>query len=123
MCDMKPSIDKTRFGSITIAGVEYTCDVVIRLDGEVKKRKKKLSKRIFGTSHVVSLDEIKYIYEKGADLLIVGSGQTGMLELSREAARYLKEKHVRLVIKPTPKAVELWNDARGAVIGLIHVTC
>jgi hypothetical protein len=41
---MGPTIDGTAFGSITIAGEVYEHDVVIRLSGNVKKRKKKLSK-------------------------------------------------------------------------------
>jgi hypothetical protein len=61
---MKPKIEQTTFGSITIEGEVYEHDVIIRLNGEVKKRKKKLSKSIYGTSHIVSTEEAKYIYEK-----------------------------------------------------------
>ena len=39
---MKPRIEDTSFGSITIDGRTLAHDVGIRLDGEVKKRKKKL---------------------------------------------------------------------------------
>jgi hypothetical protein len=42
-------IDDTEFGSITIAGKTYEHDVVIRLSDNVVKRKKKLSKRLYGT--------------------------------------------------------------------------
>ena len=41
---MKPRIDETEFGSITIEGTVFDHDVIIRPDGQVKKRKKKLSK-------------------------------------------------------------------------------
>ncbi len=50
--------------------------MVIRLSGAIKKRKKKLSKAVYGTSHTISLDEAKQIYEDGAERLIIGSGQT-----------------------------------------------
>ena len=63
---MQPRIDGTRFGSITIAGRAYEHDVVIRLDGRVKKRKKKLSKTRYGTSHKVSVEEARHVFEKGA---------------------------------------------------------
>ena len=53
---MKPTIDRTMYGSITIKGRRYERDVLIRLDGGVKKRKKKLSKAVYGTSHTISLD-------------------------------------------------------------------
>ena len=50
-------IENTTFGTITIDGKTYEHDVVIRLSGEVVKRKKKLSKKHYGTSHVLSKEE------------------------------------------------------------------
>jgi hypothetical protein len=49
-------IEGTTFGTITIDGKTYEHDVIIRLSGEVVKRKKKLSKKNYGTSHVLSID-------------------------------------------------------------------
>jgi hypothetical protein len=120
---MKPTIDSTDFGSITIAGRQYDHDVLIRLDGNVKKRKKKLSKAVYGTSHTISLDEARYIYEDDAQQLIIGTGQYGRVELSDDAARFFKERHVQVILMPTPEAIWEWNKARGATIGLFHVTC
>lgn len=120
---MKPKIEKTKFGSITIAGERYEYDVLIRLDSKVEKRKKKLSKEVYGTSHVVSLAEAEYVYEAGAEKLIFGTGQTGMARLSDEAADYLKRQNCQAELLPTPKAINAWNEAKGAVIGLFHVTC
>ncbi len=120
---MKPGIDRTRFGSITIAGTTYDHDVVIRLDGRVEKRKKKLSKAIYGTSHTVSLDEARHIHEPGATRLIVGSGQHGLVRLSDEAAAYFRQQGCRVEALPTAEAAHVWNEAEGAVIGLFHVTC
>jgi hypothetical protein len=55
--------------------------VIIRLSGEVAKRKKKLSKKYYGTSHVLSKDEAKFIFENGCEQLILGSGQMGNVQL------------------------------------------
>ncbi len=120
---MKPKIDSTEFGSIRIEGSVFEHDVIIRLGGRVKKRKKKLSKRVYGTSHTISLDEAKHVYEKGAKRLILGSGQNGMVTLSEEAADYFKRKRCLVKLTPTPDAIRVWNKAKGAVIGLFHVTC
>ena len=84
---MEPAIQGTEFGSITVAEEVYDHDIVIRLGGKVKKRKKKLSKEQSGTSHIVSLDEAKHILDEGAERLIVGTGQYGALKLSEEAER------------------------------------
>ncbi|MCL4393456.1 MAG: MTH938/NDUFAF3 family protein [Chloroflexi bacterium] len=120
---MRPQIDRTQFGSITIEGKKLDHDVIIRLNGKVKKRKKKLSKAVYGTSHTVSLDEAKHVYQKGAERLIIGAGQYGRVELSDEAATYFKRKKCQVTLLPTPEVIRLWNKAEGAVIGLIHVTC
>lgn len=120
---MKPVIDKTKFGSITIDKEVYKHDVIIRLDGTVKKRKKKLSKEVFGTSHKISLAEAEYVYEPGATRLIVGSGQSGLVELSNEAADFFQQKNCQVVLLPTPAALRAWNEAGNDVIGLFHVTC
>ncbi len=120
---MKPIIEATEFGSITIAGELYEHDVIIRLSGEIKKRKKKLSKAIYGTSHRISLEEAEHIYQPGAALLIVGTGQSGRVELSDEASEFLRQNRCSVQLLPTPQAVTAWNAAEGAVIGLFHVTC
>ena len=60
-------IENTTFGSITVDGKTYEHDVLIRLSGEVVKRKKKLSKKYYGTSHVLSKDEAKFVFERGCE--------------------------------------------------------
>ena len=120
---MKPAIDGTQFGSITIAGERYEHDVVIRLSGKVKKRKKKLSKAKYGTAHKVSREEAEHIFDAGAKLLIVGTGQGGNLELSEQAANYFRENGCEVRLLSTSRALSAWNAAEGAVIGMFHVTC
>ena len=80
---MKPKIGGTQFGSITIEGVVSEHDVMIGLNGAVKKRKKKLSKAVYGTSHIISLDEAKFVYEKGAEGVMVEMPIRSDLEISR----------------------------------------
>src|SRR5271157_5351884 len=98
------AIERTSFGSITIDGKTYEHDVIIRLSGEVVKRKKKLSKKYYGTSHVISKDEAKFVFEKGCEHLIIGSGQMGNVNLS-------------------PEAIGEFNRSRARKVGLFHVTC
>jgi hypothetical protein len=120
---MRPHIDYTEFGQINIDGVVYEYDVLIRLDGTLEKRNKKLSKKVYGTSHTLSVDEAQFIYESGAEQLIIGSGQYGVLELSPEAASFFKEKGIEIKKEKTPISAETWNDTSSQAIGLFHVTC
>jgi hypothetical protein len=116
-------IDGSAFGSITIGGKTYDHDVVIRLSQEVVKRKKKLSKRVYGTSHTVSEDEARFVYEKGCKELIFGTGQYGSAALSPEAAAFFKEMKCRVLAAPTPEAIQTFNESTKPKIGLFHVTC
>jgi hypothetical protein len=116
-------IDRTEFGSITINGKTYEHDVIIHLSGKVNKRQKKLSKELYGTSHIISKAEAKSVFEDGCDLLIIGSGQEGNAHLSPEASDYFEKKGCQVIVQPTPEAIRSFNQSREKKIGLMHVTC
>ena len=116
-------IESTEFGSITIDGKRYEFDVVVRMSGEITKRKKKLSKKYYGTSHMISKEEAKFVYEKGCEQLILGTGQYGNVKLSKEAAEYFDKKHCKVIAQPTPRAIDSFNKSKKDRIGLFHVTC
>lgn len=116
-------IESTTFGTITIDGKTYAHDVIIRLSGDVVKRKKKLSKKYYGTSHVVSKEEAKFIFEKGCEQIILGSGQEGNVQLSPEAEAYFAKKGCKVLLQPTPEAIHVFNSSHAKKIGLFHVTC
>jgi len=116
-------IESTDFGRITINGKTYSHDVIIHLSGKIAKRKKKLSTKEFGTSHLISKNEIKAIYEKGATQLVVGTGQYGHLKLSPEAADYLQRRGCHLFAEPTFEAIDSYNRSNEQKIGLFHVNC
>ena len=120
---MTPVINKTEFGSIIVDEQRYDHDIIIALDGKVKKRKKKLSKAIYGTSHTISLDEIKYTYQDKSEGIVIGSGQYGVAKLSNEASEFLNNKHCKILLRPTPEAIQEWNKIEGKWIGLFHITC
>src|SRR5712691_2845504 len=118
---MNPHIDQTAFGSITIEGECLEHDVLIRLDSQVKKRKKKLSKAVYRTSHIISLDEARHIYEQGAQRLIIGTGQYDSVRLSNEAASHFQCRQCKVKLFATPQAIQAWNVNKRMVIGLFHV--
>ena len=120
---MQPQIGDTGFGWIELDGTRYRHDIVIELDGTVRKRKKKLSKAVYGTSHRLSLDEAHDLFREGCEVLLIGSGQFGRAALSDEAEAFFAEHAVRVEVLPTPGAARRWNDISGRVVGLFHVTC
>jgi hypothetical protein len=120
---MRPKIDDTWFGSITVGGTKYEHDIIIRLSGRIRRRKKQLSKAVYGNSHTVSLPEIEDLYRERAERIIIGAGQEGLVHLSVEAAEFLRAQGCRVDLWPTPEAIRHWNKAEGKVLGLFHVTC
>ena len=90
---------------------------------DVPRRKKKLSKKYYGTSHVLSKDEAKFVFEKGCNKLIIGSGQMGNVQLSPEAEAYFAKRGCKVLLQPTPAAIRLFNRSKARKIGLFHVTC
>lgn len=120
---MKTTINSTSPGSITINGEEFRHDVIIRLSGKVEKRKKKLSKQVYGTSHKMSLEEAQYIYEKGCETLIVGTGQHGVLNLTQKTLDFFEGHGCEVILKKTPEAIEEFNRTTGKKVGVFHVAC
>jgi hypothetical protein len=119
----RPVIHETSFGSISVEGECYDHDIIITLEGQVKKRRKKLSKSIYGTSHTISLPEIEYVYQDSAEGILIGSGQYGRISLSEEASDFLERKSCSVTIYMTGEAIEVWNRLEGNWIGLFHITC
>ena len=94
--------DGFSFGSIRIDRVSYDHDVVIDR-GEVRKRKKKASKKYreaFGHTPLSLEEEIPWKCHR----LVVGTG-TGALSVMQEAQA--KHRKVELFIVPTEQAIEL----------------
>lgn len=120
---MKTKTEATSFGSITVDGQKLNHDILIRLDGTIQKRKKKLSKKFYGTSHKISRAEAEFIYEEGARTLVIGTGQYDQVRLSDEAKEYFDERRLTLIAAATPEAIKLWNEVKGEAIALFHVTC
>ena len=85
-------INATTFGAITINGKIYDHDVIIRLSGAVEKRRKRLSKEMYGTSHIVSKAEAKFVFEDDCELLIVGAGQGWKRALVSRGKRVFRQE-------------------------------
>ena len=88
-------IEGTTFGGITIDGQTYEHDVIIRLDGEVVKRKKKLSKKYYGTSHVLSKEEASLSSRRDANNSFSARGSSAMCIYHRKLRLTLRKSTAR----------------------------
>ena len=108
------------FGSIRIDGVTYTHDVVIDR-GQVRKRKKKLSKQFrdaFGHTPLSLEEEIPWKCRR----LAVGTGE-GALPVMEEVKREAKRRKIELLILPTAEAIEEIKRQPDKTNAILHLTC
>ncbi len=108
------------FGSLRIDGVTYGYDVVIDR-GEVRKRKKKPSKKFrnhFGHTPLSVAEKIPWKCRR----LVVGTG-TGALPVMDEVKREAKRRKIELLILPTAQALEALEQENAHTNAVLHVTC
>jgi len=118
-----PRIEKTSFGEIMIGGKTYAYDVQIRAGGKVRKRKKKLAKGLYGSSHIIGPAELEKVCKGHPEVVFIGTGMSGMAKLSEDALRYLQQRSIKCEVLTTPKAAAAYNEAEQRKAALIHVTC
>jgi hypothetical protein len=108
------------FGSICIDGVTYEHDVLIDR-GQVRKRKKKASKKFgdaFGHTPLSIEEEIPWKCRK----LVIGTG-TGALPVMEEVKQEAKRRRIQLLVLPTAQAIQALQENPDGVNAILHVTC
>ena len=108
------------FGSIRIDGVTYEHDVLIDR-GQVRKRKKKASKKFregFGHTPVSTEEKIPWKCRR----LVIGTG-TGALPVMDEVKKEAKRRHVQPLMLPTAEAIEELRENPQDTNAILHVTC
>ncbi|MFH1266198.1 MAG: ROK family protein [Planctomycetota bacterium] len=118
-----PKISGAVFGEVTVGQETYDRDLSISVNGEVKKRKRSLAKKLYGSSHTVGPRELERVCQGGPAVLFVGTGHSGQLELTGDAVRFLSQRLIECRALPTPEAAEAYNRSGDRKAALIHVTC
>ena len=108
------------FGSIRIDGVTYEHDVLIDR-GQIRKRKKKASKKFrgaFGHTPLSIEEEIPWKCRK----LVIGTG-AGALPITDGVKEEAKRRHVKLLVLPTVQAIQALEGNPAETNAILHVTC
>ncbi len=109
------------FGSIRIDGVKYENDLVIDR-GEIRKRKKKPSKKFreaFGHTPLSLEEEIPWKCRR----LIVGTGFNGALPVMEDVKLEAERRKIEMLILPTLRAIETLKKESEDTNAILHVTC
>lgn len=119
-------IEEYSFGYIRINGIEYNNDVEVRWSDEVLPL-------IFQERHKIGIQEAKRAIDQKPDTIVIGTGESGLAEVTSEAREEIKKNGIKLIIDKTEEAVKTFNvlkedskeeeGEQEKVIGLFHLTC
>ncbi len=112
-------IEDYTFGSIEIDGEIYEEDVMVDFDDYVQLWQKK-------ESHLVDVESVQPALLKFPEVIIIGTGQSGIAQVLDATKIEIEKRGVELIIEETPMAVGIFNDLKNQnkkVIGLFHLTC
>ncbi len=112
-------IDSYHFGFIKIDGKSYCEDVWIGLDNQVHSWWR-------GSSHIIEKKDLIEALSEKPEIVIIGTGGSGLAEVYPDALEFFKKEKIKFFIKPTGKAVEIYNQYKTQnkkVVGFFHLTC
>ncbi len=111
-------INSYDFGQIVIDGVSYKNDLLI-WPGKIKADWWRQD------SHLLRVSDVSEVLAAHPEVLVVGMGQPGNMQVDLELAAVLKEKGIDLVAVPTREACRIINSLAGKrkLAAALHLTC
>ncbi len=111
-------IDSYNFGHIVIDGVSYRHDLLIWPGGMKTDWWRQ-------ESHFLRANEVTEALAGNPEVLVVGTGDTGNMQVDRDLVTLLKNKGIELVAVPTLEASRIINSLAGKrrLAAALHLTC
>ena len=113
-----PKIDSYRFGQVVVDGEVHTKDVIILPD------------RVIGgwwrrDGHALHPADLEALIEAAPDVLVVGKGAYGRMQITPAARDALKTAGIRLLSESTEAACQRYNRLREdcKAAAALHLTC
>ena len=113
-----PMIQEHKFGSFIIDGKTFLGDIKI-----MNARVRYWSTR---DKHVVFMKDIKDIIEYNPEVLIVGTGNSGYLEIDNNVRNFLVQNKIKLFMDKNTPAIDKYNQLvseNKKVAAIFHATC
>jgi len=111
-------IDSYQFGQIVINSKKYISDVILLPDRVRSDWWRK-------SGHQLSLEDIAEIISEKPEVLIVGTGASGMMEVLPEVKQALEIQGIKLIMETTDNACHTYNELCRSqkVTATFHLTC
>lgn len=110
-------IERYRFGELVADGKRYTTDVVITPNGVNGWWRQE--------GHRVAVADLAPFLSSGPEVVVVGTGDSGLMEVLPELRRYLEAQGIDLIAETTDRACQTYNQLSGRqrVVAALHLTC
>lgn len=111
-------IDDYSFGRMVINKKTYTSDVIVYPDWVDPSWWRK-------QGHYLQEEDLADIVAAKPDVLVVGTGSSGVMQVPEKTQQYLSSMGIKVFIDKTDKAVVIFNNQpkNKKVIGAFHLTC
>jgi len=111
-------IEHYSFGKIIIDGKSYTSDVIIYPDRVNASWWRK-------EGHNLSISDLTDVIKTKPDILVVGTGYSGVMRVPQETLRHLESNGITVKVSRSSEAVEIFNALRKdrKVVAALHLTC
>ena len=111
-------IDSYEFGRIVVDGRAFSQDIILLPDG-MQDSWWRLE------SHRLQIPDVAAALAAKPEVLIVGKGQPGKMQVDAALAQYLTENRIELIEVPTAQACTTFNALAGKrrVAAALHLTC
>lgn len=113
-------IDSYTFGEMVIDGHRYGKDLIVLPDGNV------IHPWWRHAGHELVVDDLKELLETSPKILVVGTGNPGMMKPHPTLCSDLQSQGVKMIVLPTEQAISEYNALlqSGEMIGAcFHLTC
>jgi len=111
-------IESYDFGRIVINGRRFGSDLIVfpdKVDGNWRRKE----------GHILSVDDVKEIVDAKPEVLVVGTGYSGLMKILPQTERYVKSSGIELIAAKTEKACKIYNELSKSrkVVAALHLTC
>lgn len=112
-------INSYDFGRIIVDGQRYTSDVIVLPDRVKDSWWRREGHRL----HIEDIERV--IQKEKPDVLVVGTGYSGLMRVLPETEKYLKSNGIELIAQSTREACETFNRLVKSkrVMAALHLTC
>ena len=112
------TINSYQFGLVVVNGKKYTSDVIISPHSVKDNWWRK-------TSHELSIEDIAEVITENPEVLIVGTGESGLMKVLPEVLEAVESQGIKVIIEVTDKACHIYNQLCRSqrVVAALHITC